>query len=78
MIGGRRSAEPVIGGFAPDRLGFFYNPTLLTGVEQDGDLTQGAVFRLVVTVQTFSSEEEALQPVRVLAITRVIGPCRSQ
>jgi betaine-aldehyde dehydrogenase len=55
------TAELVIGGSAPDRPGFFYNPTLLTGVNQDDDLVQGEVFGPVATVQTFSSEEEALQ-----------------
>jgi betaine-aldehyde dehydrogenase len=61
-VSGRRAdAELVIGGTAPDRPGFFYNPTLLTGVRQDDDLVQGEVFGPVATVQTFSSEEEALQ-----------------
>jgi betaine-aldehyde dehydrogenase len=53
--------ELVIGGDAPDQPGFFYNPTLLTGVRQDDDLVQGEVFGPVATVQTFSSEEEAIR-----------------
>ncbi len=53
--------ELILGGTAPDRPGFFYNPTLITGVEQDDALVQGEVFGPVATVQTFSSEEEALQ-----------------
>lgn len=61
-VNGRSStAELVIGGSAPDQPGFFYNPTLLTGVKQDDDLVQGEVFGPVATVQTFSSEEEALR-----------------
>jgi len=53
--------ELVIGGDAPDRPGFFYNPTLLTRVGQHDGLVQGEVFGPVATVQTFSSEQEALQ-----------------
>ncbi|WP_431230863.1 aldehyde dehydrogenase family protein [Paenarthrobacter nicotinovorans] len=56
----RPDVELVIGGSAPERPGYFYNPTLLTGVRQDDDLVQGEVFGPVATVQTFASEEEAL------------------
>jgi betaine-aldehyde dehydrogenase len=55
------TAELVIGGSAPDRPGFFYQPTLVTGVKQDDDLVQGEVFGPVATVQTFADEAEALQ-----------------
>lgn len=55
------TTELVIGGSAPDQPGFYYNPTLLTGVKQGDALVQGEVFGPVATVQAFSSEEEALQ-----------------
>lgn len=55
------TSELVLGGSAPDRPGFFYNPTLLTGVQQSDALVQGEVFGPVATVQTFESEEEALK-----------------
>lgn len=61
VSGRSATAEIVIGGSAPDQPGFFYHPTLLTGVSQDDELVQGEVFGPVATVQTFSSEEEALQ-----------------
>jgi betaine-aldehyde dehydrogenase len=54
------TAELVTGGYAPDMPGFFYYPTLLMGVRQDDAIVQGEVFGPVATVQTFSSEEEAL------------------
>jgi betaine-aldehyde dehydrogenase len=54
------TAELVTGGSAPDRPGYYYHPTLVTGVKQDDELVQGEVFGPVATVQTFSSEEEAL------------------
>jgi betaine-aldehyde dehydrogenase len=57
--GRRDGTEVVIGGDAPDRPGYYFNPTLLTGVAQDDDLVQREVFGPVATVQTFSSEEEA-------------------
>jgi betaine-aldehyde dehydrogenase len=55
------STELVIGGDAPDRPGFYFNPTLVTGVKQDDDLVQGEVFGPVATVQRFDSEEHAFQ-----------------
>ena len=55
------STELVLGGDAPDRPGFYFNPTLVTGVQQNDDLVQGEVFGPVATVQKFDSEEHALQ-----------------
>lgn len=61
-VNGRGPAtELVIGGDAPSRPGFYFNPTLVTGVQQDDDLVQGEVFGPVATVQTFDTEEHALQ-----------------
>jgi acyl-CoA reductase-like NAD-dependent aldehyde dehydrogenase len=54
-------AERVVGGKAPDRSGFFFEPTVIAGVEQDDELVQREVFGPVVTVQRFSSNEEAIE-----------------
>ncbi|HVO55088.1 MAG TPA: aldehyde dehydrogenase family protein [Solirubrobacterales bacterium] len=52
-------AELHVGGRAIDSKGFFYEPTLLTNVEQDSEIVQSEVFGPVVTVQRFADEEEA-------------------
>jgi betaine-aldehyde dehydrogenase len=54
-------AELILGGDSPDRPGFFFNPTLIGKVEQSDDLVQREVFGPVATVQTFTTEEEALE-----------------
>jgi len=54
-------AEIVLGGEAPDRPGFFFNPTLITGVDQSDPLVQREVFGPVATVQTFRDEEQAIE-----------------
>ncbi len=38
-----------------DRPGFFFEPTVITGLEQDDELVQQEIFGPVVTVQTFST-----------------------
>ena len=47
------------GGTVGDR-GFFISPTIVTGVAQDADIVQNEVFGPVVTVQPFSSDEDAI------------------
>ncbi len=48
------------GGRAPaPQDGSYYLPTLLTGAGQDSEVVQGEIFGPVLTVQTFSDEEEA-------------------
>jgi betaine-aldehyde dehydrogenase len=54
-------AERVAGGKMPERDGFFHEPTVIAGVEQDDELVQREVFGPVVTVQRFSSNDEALE-----------------
>ena len=49
--GARASGEVVTGGTAPDRPGFFYEPTIVTGLHQRDDLVQQECFGPVVTVQ---------------------------
>lgn len=53
-------SEVVLGGTRPDLPGFYYEPTIITGLEQSDELVQEEIFGPVVTVQRFSSEEEAL------------------
>ena len=55
------NAEAVTGGKAPGGNGFFFEPTVVAGVQQDDELVQREVFGPLVTVQRFSSNEEALQ-----------------
>jgi 1-pyrroline dehydrogenase len=40
--------------------GYFLEPTVITGVRQDDELVQEETFGPILTVQTFSSEEEAV------------------
>ncbi|MDT2006632.1 aldehyde dehydrogenase family protein [Rhodococcus opacus] len=62
LIANRPSGAKIeFGGSRPDRPGFFVEPTLITGVEQQDDLVQQEIFGPVITVQTFSSETEALE-----------------
>jgi betaine-aldehyde dehydrogenase len=61
LVDGARSRGTVVmGGTIPDRPGFFYEPTIVTGLDQDADLVQQECFGPVVTVQKFTSESEAL------------------
>jgi betaine-aldehyde dehydrogenase len=54
-------AEVVTGGHAPDRPGFFYEPTVIAGLQQDDELIQREIFGPVVTVQRFREEDDALR-----------------
>jgi betaine-aldehyde dehydrogenase len=40
--------------------GFFHAPTVVTGLQQDDEIIQNEIFGPVITVQRFSSEEQAL------------------
>ncbi|MFI0421166.1 gamma-aminobutyraldehyde dehydrogenase [Spongiactinospora sp. 9N601] len=53
-------AEIVTGGRAPDGPGYFYEPTVIAGLRQDDELIQREIFGPVITVQRFSTEEEAV------------------
>ncbi|WP_030172138.1 aldehyde dehydrogenase [Streptomyces sp. NRRL S-813] len=52
-------ARAVIGGHR--REGQYYAPTLLTDVAQDSEIVQEEVFGPVLTLQTFTTEEEAVR-----------------
>ncbi|MGU3434145.1 gamma-aminobutyraldehyde dehydrogenase [Actinomycetes bacterium M1A6_2h] len=53
-------ATVVTGGHRVGDSGFFYAPTVITGVRQTDDIVQEETFGPVVTVQTFSDEDEAI------------------
>jgi len=54
-------ATIVTGGGAVGDRGFFVQPTVVTDVAQDSEIVQKEVFGPVVTVQRFSSDEEAIE-----------------
>ncbi len=53
-------AEVTAGGRVLDRPGYYYEPTIVAGVQQGDEITQTEVFGPVITVQEFITEEEAL------------------
>ncbi|MGP4004567.1 aldehyde dehydrogenase [Streptomyces sp. 8N706] len=54
-------ARALVGGTPHEKLGgLYYRPTLLTGVAQDSEIVQEEVFGPVLTLQTFTDEEEAV------------------
>jgi betaine-aldehyde dehydrogenase len=54
-------AEIVTGGNEPDRPGFFLEPTVVAGLEQDDEMIQREIFGPVITVQRFSDEQQAIE-----------------
>jgi betaine-aldehyde dehydrogenase len=53
-------AEIVTGGKEPERPGFYLEPTVVAGLQQDDEMIQREIFGPVITVQRFSDEEEAI------------------
>jgi len=53
-------AEIVTGGSEPERPGFYLEPTVVAGLEQDDEMIQQEIFGPVITVQRFSDEEQAI------------------
>jgi len=53
-------AEIAAGGESIGDRGFFYKPSVVTGVSQDAEIVQNEVFGPVVTVQRFGDEEEGV------------------
>jgi betaine-aldehyde dehydrogenase len=54
------AAEVVTGGHAADRAGWYYEPTVVAGLQQQDELIQQEIFGPVITVQRFSDEAEAI------------------
>ncbi len=55
-----KNAEIVTGGKEPDGPGFFLEPTVVAGLEQNDEMIQREIFGPVITVQQFTDEEEAI------------------
>jgi betaine-aldehyde dehydrogenase len=53
-------AEVPIGGTTVGDQGYFYAPTVVSGALQDDEISQQEVFGPVITVQSFSDEDEAV------------------
>ena len=53
-------AEVVTGGSRVGDRGYFFAPTVVSGLRQDDEMIQDEIFGPVITVQRFSAEEEAL------------------
>jgi betaine-aldehyde dehydrogenase len=54
-------AEVITGGKRVERPGFFVEPTVVSGLEQDDEMIQQEVFGPVITVQRFDDEATALE-----------------
>jgi betaine-aldehyde dehydrogenase len=54
-------AEVVTGGGRVGDKGFFYSPTVVSGLRQDDEASQSEIFGPVITVQPFSDEDEAVR-----------------
>ncbi|GAA0963300.1 gamma-aminobutyraldehyde dehydrogenase [Streptomyces sp. DSM 41524] len=53
-------AKVEAGGHRVGDKGFFYAPTVVSGLKQDDEIIQNEVFGPVITVQTFSDEQQAI------------------
>ena len=54
-------ASVVAGGQRQGDRGYFYEPTIVDGLRQDDELIQNEIFGPVISVQTFSDEDEAVR-----------------
>ncbi|HEX7610267.1 MAG TPA: gamma-aminobutyraldehyde dehydrogenase [Solirubrobacteraceae bacterium] len=54
------NAEIVTGGAEAERPGFFIEPTVVAGLEQDDEMIQREIFGPVITVQRFTDEAQAI------------------
>ncbi len=55
-----KHSEIVAGGSVVDRAGYFFNPTVVAGVQQEDEMAQSEIFGPVITVQKFKTETEAV------------------
>jgi betaine-aldehyde dehydrogenase len=53
-------SETVAGGHAPEKSGYWLEPTVVAGLEQNDEMVQREVFGPVVSVQRYPSDEEAI------------------
>jgi betaine-aldehyde dehydrogenase len=54
------NASVVTGGHRMGERGYFYEPTVVSGLNQDDEMIQDEIFGQVITVQKFDDEAEAL------------------
>ncbi|HEX3318981.1 MAG TPA: gamma-aminobutyraldehyde dehydrogenase [Solirubrobacteraceae bacterium] len=54
-------SEVVVGGEAPDLPGYFLEPTVVAGLQQDDEMIQREIFGPVITVQPFADEATAIE-----------------
>jgi betaine-aldehyde dehydrogenase len=54
-------ASVVIGGHRQGDRGYFFEPTVVDGLQQDDEMIQNEVFGPVITVQAFGDEDEAVR-----------------
>jgi betaine-aldehyde dehydrogenase len=54
-------ASVAAGGHKIDGKGFFFEPTVISGLHQDDEMIQREIFGPVITVQQFSDEDEAVR-----------------
>ncbi len=55
-----KGATAVVGGSRVDGAGYFYEPTVLSGVSDDARLLKEEIFGPVAPIRTFSTDEEAI------------------
>jgi betaine-aldehyde dehydrogenase len=55
------NAEIVTGGSEPDLPGYFLEPTVVSGLEQNDEMVQDEIFGPVITVQPFDDEAKAIE-----------------
>jgi len=60
-LGRKEVGEPIVGGSILDRVGYFVEPTIFDNVDNGTRLAQEEIFGPVLSVMTFSTEEEALE-----------------
>lgn len=56
-----QGASVLTGGRAPDRRGYFYEPTVLAGVAHDARILMQEIFGPVAPIATFEGEDEAVR-----------------
>lgn len=56
-----KHAEVVAGGVRQGSRGFFVEPTVVAGLQQDDEMIQNEIFGPVITIQRFTDEDEALR-----------------
>ena len=55
-----KGAKVLTGGVRPEGVGYFYPPTVLTGVSRDARMVREEIFGPVAAIQVFADEDEAV------------------